>query len=340
MNETSPSIRDTIWQHWNRRLSPLLRQRMAFLFIGNLILVGFIFYHTQQHEKASFLDELSRFSANVAPVTLAAIGLTGIIYAGSIDISVGSIIVVAGTVLGIFYEYQASALVCFAACFITAWSLSVLNGYLIRLLRLPAIIITLGGLAFYRGLALFLAQLALNPFSGQISVQQEIYHTPGKQYASLILLTVTITVILWEVFGKTPRYWLAFGCSENACRLKGISTGVTQLSTFFVGGLFLGLASLVEITNRMTIEPARMLTGFELDVIGAVVLGGTNIFGGEGSFVGTILGSFFLYWSGQAIFYLGISEYWRTAIQGAIILAVIGFDCIIHKKQKQLDELR
>ncbi len=80
--------------------------------------------------------------------------------------------------------------------------------------------------------------------------------------------------------------------------------------------------------------------GFELSVIGAVVLGGTNIFGGEGTMLGTVLGALFLYLIGQAMLYAGVSEYWRTAIEGAVIVAVIGFDCALHRRQKMLDELR
>ena len=111
-------------------------------------------------------------------------------------------------------------------------------------------------------------------------------------------------------------------------------------SAFVIGGCFLGLAALTYVTNRLTIDPARMALGFELGVIGAVVLGGTNIFGGEGSFIGTVLGAFFLYFADQSLLYVEIGAFYREAIQGSLILAVIGFDCALHRKQKLLDELR
>ncbi len=107
-----------------------------------------------------------------------------------------------------------------------------------------------------------------------------------------------------------------------------------------VGGVFLGLSALVDVTNHNTIEPARLGTGFELNVIAANVLGGTSIFGGQGSAAGTALGGLFLYLLGPAMLYAGVGEYWRTAVQGAAILAVIGIDCALNRRRQLMEELR
>jgi ribose/xylose/arabinose/galactoside ABC-type transport system permease subunit len=322
------------------RLSPSLRHRIWFLLAGNLALMGFIYADTLSNENASFVDELARCGPNAAPRVLAGLGLAGIVFTGAIDLSVGAIIVVAGTVFGILYDRGASPGVCFAGCCATAWALSVTNGYAIRLLKIPAIIVTLAGLTFYRGLAMAMADWLIPEFSGQVNIPQPEFHLPAKEYATPILLAVLVAALLWEQFGRQPRLWLAHGSSPEACRLKGLQPAVIVQSSFFVGGLFLSLAALLEVTNRLTIEPARMVRGFELDVIGGVVLGGTNIFGGEGSYLGTALGAFFLYWVGQTLVYAGISEYWRVAVSGAVILTVIGFDCALHRKRKLLEELR
>src|SRR5215813_4578261 len=83
-----------------------------------------------------------------------------------------------------------------------------------------------------------------------------------------------------------------------------------------------------------TIEPARMALGFELQAIGAVILGDTNIFGGEGSYVGTVLGAFLLYFTAQALTYAGVNPYFQEAVTGALIIAIIGLDCGLHRKEK------
>ena len=94
------------------------------------------------------------------------------------------------------------------------------------------------------------------------------------------------------------------------------------------------------MTNHITVEPARLGLGFELTVIAAVVLGGTSIFGGQGSYIGTALGGLFLYLIEPAMLYAGVNEYWRTTVQGAAILAVIGADCALGRQRKLLEELQ
>jgi ribose/xylose/arabinose/galactoside ABC-type transport system permease subunit len=321
------------------RFSPPLRNRLLVLLAGNLLLLSFIYFKTFGGG-ASFAEEILRFPKNAAGHLLAGIGLTGIVFAGSIDLSIGAIVVMAGTMFGVCYHHGASPPACFLACFATAVALSAANGILVRLLRIPAIIVTLAGLTFYRGLAILLAQAAIPNFAGQITVQESAYHAPGRDYAPFILLAGLAAAVVWELFGKTPRTWLALGSSREACRLKGLNPDAVLLGAFVAGGIFLGLAAVVIVTNQLTIEPSRMARNFELAVVGAVVLGGTNIFGGEGSYLGTILGGTFLYFVGQSMLYAGVSEYWRTALQGAVIVAVIGADCLLHRRRKLLEELR
>ncbi len=319
------------------RLSPFLRQRLIFLAVGNVALLLAIAATMKQG--GSFLEVLARCGPNVAPVILAGLGMTGIICTGAIDLSIASIIVVAGTVFGILAHHHCPPVVGFAACVLTAAGLSAWNGWLVHKLRLPAIIITLAGLAAYRGLALILADIAIPDFGGSLDIPQEDWHAPGKQFAGLILFVALAAALIWEWTASTPRRWLALGSSEEACRLAGLNPRAILQSAFNVGGLFLGLAALIHVTQIQFIEPARMALGFELQVIGAVILGGTNIFGGEGSYAGTALGALFLYFTSQWMTYAGISPYFQEAITGALILGVIGMDCALHRHRKQLEEL-
>ena len=117
----------------------------------------------------------------------------------------------------------------------------------------------------------------------------------------------------------------------------GLNPRAIRQSAFAIGGLFLGLAALVYITQIQFIEPARLALGFELQVIGAVILGGTNIFGGEGSYAGTALGALFLYLTSQWLTYAGVSPYFQEAITGAVIIAVIGMDCALPRPDALLD---
>ncbi len=188
-------------------------------------------------------------------------------------------------------------------------------------------------------MALVSADIGIPNFSGNISIPDEAFHSPGKLYAGRILLFALLAALLWEAFAKTPRRWLALGSSEEACRLLGLSPGRILQSAFLASGIFLGLAALIFVTRVQYIEPARLALSFELQVIGAVVLGGTNIFGGEGSFAGTVLGAFFLYFTAQVLTYAGVNPYFQEAVTGAIIIGVIGLDCALHRRRKLLEEL-
>ena len=318
------------------RMPKSVRRRVLFLVVANAALLGFIW----RQAGAAFPDEAARIAPNAAPAILAALGQTGIICCGAMDLSVGSILAVAATVFGVLHARGIGPAGCFAGCFFSAFGLSIYNGVLVRFLRMPSIIVTLAGLAFYRGLALILAEVASGGYGEQFTLTGEAYHRPGQVYAGWILL-MGLGIALWgECFAKTPRTWLALGNSETACRLGGLDPARVLFSAFVVGGIFLGLAALLDVTNHITIEPARIGLGFELSVIAANVLGGTSIFGGQGSAAGTALGGLFLYLIGQAMLYAGVNEYWRTAVQGTAILAVIGIDCALGRRRKLMEELR
>ncbi len=290
-------------------------------------------------EGGSFREVVLRAGPNVAPTVLAGFALTVIIYTGAIDLSIGSIIVVAGTVFGVLSAQESGPIVAFVGCLITTCVLCSFNGWLIHRLAIPAIIVTLGGLTFYRGIALILADIGMENFSGFISITNESYQWPGKKLAGFILLFGTLTALVLEWYSRTIRHFLALGSSEEACQILGLNPGAILQKAFFVSGCFLSAAALVYVTRLQTIEPSRMARGFELEVIGAVVVGGTNIFGGEGSFIGTLLGAFFLYFVREMLVYAGISAYFQDVVTGCIIIGIIGIDCRLHKRRKRMEEL-
>lgn len=314
-----------------------VRRRLAFLFAGNLILLVIIFALLQ--EGSSFASILVRLAPDIAPAALAGFALTGIIFTGAIDLSIASMIALAATLFGCAASRGVPPMLSFAICAVSGWLFMSFNGLLITRLKMPAIIITLAGLPLYRGIALIVADSFIPNFSGNISVHQDAYHAPGKYYGGWILLIAAILAILWEAFGKHPRLWLALGNSPEACNLMGLQPNRILRSAFTLGGLFFAAATVVYATRVQAVEPARMALGFDLQVIAAVILGGTNIFGGEGSYLGTLLGVLFLYLISQLLIYAGASAFLQDAITGAIILLIIGVDCALHRVAKRMEEL-
>lgn len=315
-----------------------MRRRLAFLLAGNVVLLAVIFALLK--EGGSFTEVVARIGPDIAPATLAAFALTGIIFTGAIDLSIASMIALAATIFGIAAARGVSPAMSFLICGAAGCLLMSLNGVLVARLKMPAIIVTLAGLPLYRGIALILADSFIPNFSGNISVQIDAYHAPGKNYAGWIVAVAAVAAILWEAYAKHPRLWLALGNSPEACYLMGLRPNRILTNSFVLGGIFFAAAALLYATRVQAVEPARMALGFELQVIAAVILGGTNIFGGEGSYLGTLLGVLFLYLISQVLIYAGASAYLQDALTGAIILVIIGADCALHRRVKRMEELR
>ena len=327
------------------RMTAPVRRRMAWLVAGSIALLAVIFACLLPGDTlggaVSRLGTVLRDAPrNMAPEMLAAIGLTAIIWTGAIDLSIGSVLAVCGAVFAMGYSHQAHPVLCFAFCLLAAGGLVATNGLLVRWLGIPALIVTLAGLAAYRGLALVLVNVGVPGFDGNLTVPEEIYRVPGRDWAGWILLCAVGVAIVFEWTCRRPRLWLALGSSASACRLHGLDLPRLAISAFLFGGLYLGLGGMLYVSNQQTIDPARMALGFELSVIAAVVLGGTNIFGGEGSFLGTVLGVLFLYLARQALIYALDDVHARQAFEGALILGVIGFDCALHRGEHRMEELK
>ncbi len=301
-------------------------------------MLAMVFFSLKQG--ASFGNVLARTLPDIAPWALVAFALTGIIYTGEIDLSVASMIALAGTIFGAaVVRLGWPPWAAFILCVVAAWALMGLNGWIITATGFPAIIVTLAGLPFYRGIALILADWAIPQFSGNISVPGEQFRSPGNSYAAWIVAAGLALALFLDARARTPRMWLALGNSPEACRLLGLSAPKILRSSFLIGGVFFALGTLVYVTRVQSVEPARMALGLELQVIAAVILGGTNIFGGEGSYLGTFLGVLFLYFTSQLLVYLGVSAFLQEAITGGIILGIIGTDCALHRRRKLMEEL-
>jgi rhamnose transport system permease protein len=165
-----------------------------------------------------------------------------------------------------------------------------LNGFLVARVRLPALVVTLGTYAFYRGVAYVLLgdQAARNyPASFTYLGQGKLGHTPAP---FSMLLLVILAVIFGLVLHKTQfgRYLYAIGNNEEACRYSGVPVARIKMIVFVLSGLMAGLAGIVLAARFGSTRPDIGL-GLELDVITATVLGGVDIFGGSGTMIGVML---------------------------------------------------
>ena len=223
-------------------------------------------------------------------VALVALPMTYIIITGGIDLSVGSTMGITAILLGVFWQNVGLPLP--AAIFLAVAAgaaCGFFNGLLITRLRVPPLIATLATLALFRGLAEGISQArSVRGYPEWFFVfgQGEVFGVPTQ----LWLLAVAI-VVFWVALAKTTfgRSLYAIGHNETAARYSAIRVDRIKLIIYTLSGLMAGLAGAIFV-SRVSTTRSDMGTGLELDVIAAVVLGGTSIFGGVGTIAGTVLG--------------------------------------------------
>lgn len=264
------------------------------------------------------------------PVLIASIGMTVIIIARQIDISIGSQFACCTVITGILAKAGMPISMVLVLVIVAGIGLGALNGGLVAFGRIPAIVVTLATMIILRdglkwatdgvwvqGLPADFQWLGLGQNTGQ----------------AMILL---LTLVVWSGFRwsldnvAAGRAINAVGSDEEAARLAGLPTRWITFMVFVIGGGMIGLAALLNSLRFAELQSNAGI-GLEMKTIAAVVVGGTSINGGRGTLTGSLAGVALLGTIGTALTYLGINPAWEKAIQGMIILAAISSDLLIDR---------
>jgi len=226
----------------------------------------------------------------MAEVGLVALPMTFIIITAGIDLSVGSIMGLCAIVLGVAWQNLGLPLeLAIVVALVTGTLAGALNGWFITRIGVPPLIMTLATLALYRGLAEGISQArsvrGYPEWFFQLG-QGEVFGVPTQLWILVVAILVAAVVLARTTFGRSLY---AIGHNELAARFSGIPVDRYKLAIYTLSGTMAGLAGYIFV-SRVSTTRSDMGTGLELDVIAAVVLGGTSIFGGTGSILGTVLG--------------------------------------------------
>lgn len=259
------------------------------------------------------------------PVLLIAAGMTVVMLAGEIDISVGSMFAICAVAAGILAKAGAPTSLVFVGVAACGAAIGALNGLLVAYLRLPSIVVSLATMIALRDGLRWVTQGAwvqdLPAGFQWMGLSQRAY--PGAAGALTVFL---IGALAWGLRQSAAgRLLYATGSSADAARLAGINTARVKLCAFGVLGAMTGIAAIVNAMRFNQIPPNTGI-GLELKVIAAVVVGGTATTGGRGGLLGTVLGVMLLSAIAPALTFLGVSAHWERAIQGAIILVAVAAD--------------
>jgi ribose transport system permease protein len=275
----------------------------------------------------SFLTarNLASIVRQTAVINLISLGMTLVIIAGGIDLSVGSILALAGFLGTRWLEQGGSIPVGVAAGVLTGALCGLLNGLLITRLRINPFIVTLGTLGIFRGLTLIISKgLPTHelPKSFTFLGGGDLLGVPLVLWI-LILCALVMHLILERT--RLGRYAFAIGSNVEAAIYAGVPVAFHTTAVYLILGLLTGLAGMVEASRLMTGQPTAGI-GYELQAIAAVVIGGGSLRGGEGSVVGTLIGAFIMGLLSNGSVLLGISDYVQQAIIGAVIILAVTFD--------------
>jgi ribose/xylose/arabinose/galactoside ABC-type transport system permease subunit len=280
----------------------------------------------------AFLDRqnIEDILVNSSYVAVAAVGMTLIILTANIDISFGSILAVCSIVAGLLAKSNVPIILVVAITVALGALLGGINGALTAKLKIPSIIATIGTMTILRGMILWLTKgywVQDLPPDFRLLGTGRMFGIPIPVCAMFVVFGFFIIFLRYTQIG---REIYAVGSNREAARLSGINVSRIVLLVFTLAGALIGLATMIYAT-RFTVIQSNAGIGFEFVVITAVVVGGTNIFGGRGTIVGTVLGVFLLGVTSTALTFLKVSPYWEQSVQGALILAAVVTDTMRHR---------
>lgn len=266
-----------------------------------------------------------------APLLIVASVMTFVITTGGIDLSVGSVLALTATLSAVLLHWGVPwplvvlGLLCLGA------AVGALQGFFIAYEGIPAFIVTLAGLSVIRGIALLITggySIPVDPASGFNMIGRAwLFGMPVPA-----LIAVVVLVIAYLVFNETTfgRYVTGVGANAEAVRRAGVNTRLVTLMVYVLTGAAAALAGII-LASRLGSGSSNSGQGFELDVIAAVVLGGTSLFGGRGSVVGTVLGALTVAVIANGLILAHLSPFLTPIVTGLIILVAIWLNFRLFK---------
>jgi ribose transport system permease protein len=274
---------------------------------------------------------------NVAEQTsinaIVAVGMTFVILSAGIDLSVGSIVALAGVILGVALrdgQPLAFALMLTLAVGVVCGAV---NGLLVSHGGLPPFIVTLGTMSIARGAALLVTEG--RPISGFAASFRVLATGRVGFVPAPVIITAAVYVLAHLVLTRTTfgRYVYAIGGNEEATRLSGVAVRFHKAMIYAVSGLMSAVAAVILTARLNSAQPIAGMM-YELDAIAATVIGGTSLMGGEGTLAGTLVGALIMGVLRNGLNLLGVSSFLQQIVIGAVIVVAVLLDTVLKRKHR------
>ena len=279
------------------------------------------------------LTNFKTIANQIPDKTIVAVGMTFVLIIAGIDLSVGSVLALAGAVLGVcLVKYNLPLPTAIGACLGVGILCGATNGLVVIKWKLPSFIVTLGMLEIARGAAYLVTSSETKYIGWPVGViaGTSILGLSLPFVLAVLIVAVGELVLARTVFG---RYMIAIGTNEEAVRLSGIDTRPIKLAVFALCGFLTSVAAVIN-TARMEAADPNAGEGLELSAIAAVVIGGTSLMGGRGSVISTFFGVLIIAVLGAGLTQMGAQEPTKRVITGCVIVAAVILDHYRHRIRK------
>ncbi len=302
---------------WAKRVQGSQEARV---FLG-LVLLVVLFSIGTPH----FLDQRNLFNVarQITMLSIVAFGMTVVLIAGGIDLSVGSVMAVTGVmVAALMKKYEVAVPLAVLLSVTAGLGIGTINGLVTNYLGIPSFIATLAMMTIARGLVLlYTTARPIYDFPKAFDFIGQGYVGPVP-FPVILLAIIFVLMYLMLRYTVLGRYAYAIGGSAEVSRLSGINVKLNSTVLFAISGLCAGIAGVI-LASRMAAGEPTAAQGMELDAIAAVVVGGTSLFGGKGTLVGTLLGAFLMGVLANGLSLMGIEPFIQMAISGVIIIIAV-----------------
>lgn len=258
-----------------------------------------------------------------SPLLIVAVAMTFVITTGGIDLSIGSTVALVNALAAIALQAAIPWPIVIVLLLITGAAVGWLQGWFVAFETIPAFIVTLAGLSVLRGVALLMTQGFSIPISSDsFFVQLGRGWLLGVPFPAVIAILAVIAGYAALNLMQFGRHVVAIGANMEAARRAGVPVRQRLTLVYVISGTAAALAGII-ITARLGSGSSNAAVGFELDVIAAVVLGGTSLMGGKGTIVGTVLGALTIAVIGNGLILSHVSPFFTQIVTGLIILVAI-----------------
>ncbi len=310
-------------------LVKVLRMREVLLFAVTLALSLAISRMTPYFLTAG---NLKAMLIGMVPTAIIAVGMAIVLVGGGLDLSVGSVMALSGTVAGLLMLKGASIWLALMLTLISGALIGLANGLVITRIRVNPLIATLGMMTIARGIAF----VATEGFSVSGLPEGFAYWGQGSvlQVPPMVFVMAVLVIAGDLALRKTKvmREVYYVGGNERAALLSGIPVNRVKVTTYMISAVLAAVAGIMLASRLMSGTPTAGI-GLELNVIAAAVLGGASLVGGEGSVLGAFLGTVFMTILGNSMILLAVSIYWQGVASGLVLITVVGIDMFVRTRR-------